>query len=191
MLLLRWISSFKEQSAEAHFGPEWRETGTANSIKCYSCEEIVSSKRELTDHRRKEHYQQKLCRFYHGNGAGCRFPDSCIDIHGSRQQQRQSVIQENSQYRKKIPCRDGITCDWAKSAEGCRYFHTNNRGQEVPAVSNDQPSATTTAVSNDQLKELIALVQAGLNLKEQTRPAPILNSLVDFPGLGYTKNKSV
>ena len=92
---------------------ERRESETASSIKCYSCGEIVSSKRELTDHRRKKHFQQKLCRFYHGNGAGCRFPDSCIDIHGSRQQQRQSVIQENSQYRKRIPCRDGSACDWA------------------------------------------------------------------------------
>ena len=87
--------------------------------------------------------------------------------------------------------------------EGCRYLHTDSRGQEIPAVSNDQLlasttavsngqlSASTTAVNNDQLKELIALVQAGLNLKDKTRSAPNVNSLVDFPGMGYAKSKSV
>ena len=46
-----------------------------------------------------------------------------------------------------------------------------------------------TAVSNEQLKELVSLIQAGLNIKEQV--VPDINKSADFPGLGYTKNKSV
>ena len=177
-----------------------------NNLKqCYSCGESVSSRRELTNHRKNQHFKEKWCRFYHGNGAPCRFPDSeCIDIHGSRQHpqqsqpqeqqhhqpqdqqpqhqqpQRRSVIQQNSQYRKTIPCRDGSKCGWANSQEGCRYLHSHDN---TPA---------TTAVNNDQLKELTNLIQAGLNIREnqQTRPVPDINSLTDFPGEGYSKVKS-
>ena len=47
-------------------------------------------------------------------------------------------------------------------------------------------------MNNDQLKELITLVQAGLNIREreEKRPCPDINSLTDFPGAGFTKVKS-
>ena len=143
------------------------------------------------------HFKERLCKFYHGNGAACRFPDNvCIDIHGSyqqqplqqqqpqqqrqKQQQRVSVIQENKQYRKQIPCRDGFSCEWQNSLEGCRYLHREGRAQ-----------GATTVVNSDQLKELINLVQAGLNLNLQEKEVPDIQSVADFPGIGYSKNKSV
>ena len=160
-------------------------------IECYSCGEKLATKWELTVHRKQHHFKERLCKFYHGNGSPCRFPDNiCIDIHDNRQyetvpqqqqtQQRQSVIQPNSQYRKRIPCRDGSNCVWSSSQEGCRYYHTEGKAQE-----------TTTALSSDQLKELIQLVQVGLNLRENVPSVPQTNSITDFPGLEYSKSKSV
>ena len=150
---------------------------TVAEIECFSCGTKVSSRRDLTEHRKEQHYKQKLCRFYHSYGYGCRFPDTvCVDIHGStpqqtvtsqpQAQQRQSVIQPNSQYRSRIPCRDGDSCGWVNSTEGCRYYHTEGRA-------------------------LIQLVQAGLNLRENVPSVPQTNSMTDFPGLGYSKNKLV
>ena len=186
----------------------------------------------MTDHRKKHHFKERFCRYYHGNGAACRFPDNiCIDIHenhqhqqqqhgqGGQQQhgndsavqwlqrfkcqhcqyetntnnelefhtlsvhqqqqqvpQRKSVIQQNRQYRKHIPCRNGASCEWLGSPEGCRYEH---RESNAPG--------STTAVDSEQLKELISLVQAGLNLTE----VPDVQSMADFPRLGYSKSKSV
>ena len=172
---------------------------------CNNCDYKSSNILNMKKHVNLHNQIVKLCRFYHGNGAPCRFPDSeCIDIHGSRQHpqqsqpqeqqhhqpqdqqpqhqqpQRRSVIQQNSQYRKTIPCRDGSKCGWANSQEGCRYLHSHDN------------TLATTAVNNDQLKELINLIQAGLNIREnqQTRPVPDINSLTDFPGEGYSKVKS-
>ena len=164
------------------------------NIECYSCGEMVSTKRDLTEHRKINHFKERLCKFYHGNGAACRFPDNvCIDIHGSYQQQplqqqqpkqqrqqpqqRESVIQENKQYRKQIPFRDGFRCEWQNSLEGCRYLHREGKAQ-----------GATTVVNSDQLKELINLVQARLNLQE--KEVPNVQNVADFPGLGYSKNKS-
>ena len=170
-------------------GQQQTQDTETQEIKCYSCGEMVKTRRDLTEHRKKHHFKEKLCKFFHGNGYPCRFPDNvCIDIHNrqpqpsitQQPQQRQSVIQPNSQYRRNIPCRDGSSCGWMNSSEGCRYLHTEGRAQ-----------AATTVVNNDQLKELIQLVQAGLNLKEKTVPVPDINSMVDFPGVGYGKSKSV
>ena len=160
----------------------------ATGIQCYSCGQKVNGRKELTNHRKEFHFKEKLCRFYHGNGHPCRFPEHvCIDIHEGisqppvQRQQRQSVIQPNSQYRKSIPCRDGLSCAWAASEEGCRYFHNECRAP-----------GPTTAVNNEQLKELIMLVQAGPSLqeKEQTTTVPSVNDMADFPGIGYSKSKS-
>ena len=160
-------------------------------IECYSCGEKLSSRRDLTEHRKNQHFKERLCRFYHGNGFPCRFPDNiCIDIHDNhgyeavphhqQAQQRQSVIQPNKQYRKNIPCRDGSGCGWANSPEGCRYNHSEGRTPEA-----------TTAVSTDQLKELIQLVQSGLDLSEKQPAVPDINSMTDFPEVGYSKSKTV
>ena len=165
-----------------------KQTSQQSNIECYGCGDQVKTRKDLAVHRREKHYKEKLCRFYHGNGLPCRFPENvCVDIHESyetqprqqpQQQQRPTVIQQNSKYRKTIPCRDGLRCGWLNSNEGCRYFHKECK------------SPDTTAVSNEQLKELINLVQAGLNLRENEPEVPDISNTVDFPRIGYRKSKS-
>ena len=40
-------------------------------------------------HKREQHWKQKRCPYWHGNGRGCRFPDSvCFNFHGREDQQQ-------------------------------------------------------------------------------------------------------
>ena len=61
---------------------KYNKTGLSQeAIDCHDCDAIFKRKLDLMEHKKVAHYKTKLCSYYHGNGWGCRFPTSCLDIH--------------------------------------------------------------------------------------------------------------
>ena len=89
-------------------------------VDCHDCEAIFNNKFELMEHKREMHHKQRLCSYYHGNGWGCRFPTSCLDIHN----ENITPVLTNDN-RGKIPCRHGDSCLYRKK-NICHYKHTQN-----------------------------------------------------------------
>ena len=53
-----------------------------NKIRCFDCGTMLETKDELMKHNREEHWKQKHCPYFHGEGRQCRFPDRiCLNIH--------------------------------------------------------------------------------------------------------------
>ena len=91
-----------------------------NYIKCHYCEESLSSKVELYNHKKRKHFKKRLCSYYHGNGWGCRFIEKCLDIHNG------NITPElTDDKRGKIPCSYGNSC-YYNSRNTCHYLHTQN-----------------------------------------------------------------
>ena len=86
-------------------------------INCYDCESKFSNKFQLGEHKKLKHYKQRLCSYYHGNGWGCRFPSTCVNIH-----QENITPTLTSDTRGKIWCRDGDSCLYFKR-KSCHFKH--------------------------------------------------------------------
>ena len=69
--------------------PEVSEQEKGNTIKCYNCGTMLESRDALMIHKRTQHWKEKKCAYFHGRGAGCRFPDHlCFNIHRMEEQQQ-------------------------------------------------------------------------------------------------------
>ena len=74
-----------QQNTSQQLGP--------NQIKCFDCGIMLPSREDLMKHKKQHHWKTRLCKFYHGTGRGCRFPDRvCFNIHRIEEQQ-QGLVQ--------------------------------------------------------------------------------------------------
>ena len=65
-----------------------------NKIKCFDCGTMLETKDELMKHKREQHWKQKNCPYFHGEGRRCRFPNKlCFNIHRQEEQGAQGQTQ--------------------------------------------------------------------------------------------------
>ena len=144
-------------------------------------------------HKKEHHYKQKLCRFFHGVGRGCRFPASvCINIHGREDQWNQQP-QIASESRSKITCNNGTECTYFRQGE-CWYSHglsqinqANPNHQNIAQTNNSKTKPNQTpnqsnAPNNNtfNMDELKLTLESLVNVVNN-QILPNMKSMKDFP----------
>ena len=155
-----------------------------DNIKCYDCQNMFSTKEQLMNHKKENHYKKKLCSFYHKHG-NCRYGDRCINIHepnshmslGHRQDHS---YQQQQQQQSRIKCRNGPHCMY-KDQNRCNFSHAEN----VTNVSNAAQSVGNTNVFN--MEKLLESLGARMERIEQS--VPNLKSMTDFPSVEDSRAK--
>ena len=155
--------------------------------QCYDCGVSLSSHHELMNHKKRNHYKQKLCQFYHTHGD-CRFGDGCFNIHEVSEHMNTNHVQRQvdiGQSRwSNIRCRNGPNCEW-KTRNRCMYSHS------VTNVTNEQRISQASGNTNAfNMKELLESLGARLERVEQNQQiVPNIRSMEDFPNVQASLSK--
>ena len=182
-----------------------------HTIKCFDCGFMVTTKDELMQHKKIQHWKQKPCPYFHGSGAGCRFPERvCFNIHKLSEHQGQvhGVRQEAmnrgnnswagvsggrkeqgkaSEIRARIKCREGNNCVHFNQGS-CRYNHsnlTNQTNQTNPSNQTNQNNQTNQTNENRNVSSF-NMQEMKSTLESLVEAVYNLKSLSDFPKVGQT-----
>ena len=182
-----------------------------HTIKCFDCGFMVTTKDDLMQHKKTQHWKQKPCPYFHGSGAGCRFPERvCFNIHklsehqgqvqgprldapnrgnnswagvsGGRREQGQV-----SEARARIKCREGSSC-FHFSQGSCRYNHSNQpiqNNQTNQTKPSNQPNQTNQSSESRNVSSF-NMQEMKTTLESLVQAVYNLGSLSDFPKVGQT-----